>query len=240
MSPGDEPFDVDMEFGRDALNGYRLAGNSPYSNSGVEISNNGGQDFWGTPLSGNSVGAGQVNQNLDLSPDVTVFTNRSMPDSLSVVAARTDTFRLSGDDAEVSLSQTFQVDSTFNLGTIYLGYEYDRRSDVNHSLINIEIFEVENVAASEMVQSTSILTLSGVTVSQQNTGLATIALDSPVTLEETSGSNGYALRITNGGNPGFEWSRTGSSSASVYASGQAYEDGVEKVDGERDFVLGLD
>ena len=65
MSPGDEPFDVDMEFGRDVLNGYRLAGNSPYSNSGVEISNNGGQDFWGTPLSGNSVGAGQFSGNQD-------------------------------------------------------------------------------------------------------------------------------------------------------------------------------
>ena len=65
MSPGDEPFDVDMEFGRDALNGYRLAGNSPYSNSGVEVSNNGGQDFWGTPLSGNSVGAGQFSGNQD-------------------------------------------------------------------------------------------------------------------------------------------------------------------------------
>lgn len=240
FSPGAEPHDVDMEFGRDVLNGYRLAADSPYGSNGVTVSDNGGLDFWGEQLTSNSIGAGQVNQNLDLSPDVTVFTNRSMPDSLSVVAARTDTFRLSGDDAEVSLSQTFQVDSTFNLGTIYLGYEYDSRSDPNHSLINIEIFEVENVAASEMVQSTSILTLSGVTVSQQNTGLATIALDSPVTLEETSGSNGYALRITNGGNPGFEWSRTGSSSASVYASGQAYEDGVEKVDGERDFVLGLD
>ena len=65
MSPGDEPFDVDMEFGRDALNGYRLADNSPYSNSGVEVSNNGGQDFWGTPLSGNSVGAGQFSGNQD-------------------------------------------------------------------------------------------------------------------------------------------------------------------------------
>ena len=77
-------------------------------------------------------------------------------------------------------------------------------------------------------------------VPQQNSGLAAIELDSSVTLEETSGSNGYALRITNGRNPGFEWHRTGSTSASVYSGGQAYEDGIEIFSGERDFVLGLE
>jgi len=239
FSPGAEPYDVDMEFGGVVLNGYHLGANSPYGNNGVAVSNNGGQDFWGQRLSGNSIGASQFDRNRDLSPDVTVFTNRSMPNALEVVAATTDE-GTTGDDAEVSLSQTFQVDSTFDLGTIYLGYEYNRDSDANHSLVNVEIFEVENVAAGELVQGTSVLTLNGVTVSQQNTGLATIVLDSPVTLEETSGSNGYALRITNGGSPGFEWIRTGSSSASVYASGQAYEDGEEKLGGERDFVFGLE
>ena len=236
FSPGAEPYGVDMEFGRDVLNGYRLATNSPYDNSGVSVNNNGGQDFWGKSLSDNSVGASQFNQNLDLSPGVTVFTNRSIPDSLEVAAA-TSTSGTFGDDADVSLSQTFQVDSTFNLGTIYLGYEYDGKSDPSHSLVNVEIFEVEDVAAQELIQGTSILTLNGVTVPQQDSGLATIVLDSPVTLEETSGSNGYALRITNGKNPGFEWKRSG---ASVSSDGQAYEDGKEKFSGERDFVLGLE
>ena len=239
FSPGAEPYDVDMEFGRDALNGYRLAGNSPYGNSGVEISNNGGEDFWGTQLSGNSVGASQFNSNQDLSPDVTVLTSEPMPNSLDVVAATTAARNLFGDGASVSLSQTFQVDSTFDLGTIYLGYEYSESADPSHSLVNIEIFEVDNVAAQELIQGTSILTLSGVTVPQDK-GIATIALDSTVTLEETSGSNGYALRITNGRSPGFEWIRTGSSAGSVYSDGQAYENSEVKSDGERDFVLGLE
>lgn len=236
LSPGAEPYDVDMEFGRHVLNGYRLATNSPYGSRGVSVSNNGGRDFWGVPLSGNSVGASQFS-NQQLSPGATVFTNRSMPNSLAVAAATTSA---TSDDAKVSLSQTFQVDETFDLGTIYLGYEYDGNSDPSHSLVNVEIFEVADVAASRLIQGTSILTLSGVTVPQQNTGLATIVLDSSVTLEETSGSNGYALRITNGRSPGFEWDRTGSSSASVYSDGQAYEDGNEKSGGERDFVLGLE
>ena len=240
VSPGAEPYDVDMEFGRDVLNGYRLAAHSPYGNSGVAVSNNGGQDFWGESLTGNSVGASQFNQNQQLSPGATVLTNTSMPNSLAVVVATTDTSDTFGDDATTSLSQTFQVDSTFNLGTMYLGYEYDGNSDPNHSLVNIEIFKVEDVAADELLQGTSILTLNGVTLSQQDSGLAAIVLDSAVTLQETSGSNGYALRITNGKNPGFEWIRTGGTSASVYSSGQAYEDGKVKFGGERDFILGLE
>ncbi len=240
FSPGAEPYDVDMEFGRDALNGYRLAANSPYGDSGVTVSNNGGEDFWGVSLSGRSVGASQYNSNQQLSPDVSVLTNSFMPNSLNVVAASTNTSKIGGDDAEVSLSQTFQVDSTFNLNTIYLGYEYDGNSDPDHSLVNVEIFEVADASAPELIQGTSILTLNGVTVPQQQSGLAAIELDSSVTLEETSGSNGYALRITNGRNPGFEWLRTGLTSASVYSGGQAYEDGIEKSSGERDFVLGLE
>jgi len=181
MSPGAEPFDVDMEFGRDALNGYRLADNSPYGNSGVEVSNNGGEDFWGTPLSGNSVGAGQFSGNQDPSPDVTVSTNEPVSNSLEVVAATTAASSLTGDDSSDSLSQTFQVDSTFDLSMIHLGYEYDESANPSHSLVNIEIFEVDNVAAQELVPGTSILTLSGVTVPQPS-GTATIVLDSTITL----------------------------------------------------------
>ncbi len=47
VSPGAEPYDVDMEFGRDVLAGYKLSANSPYIDSGLTISNNGGLDFWG-------------------------------------------------------------------------------------------------------------------------------------------------------------------------------------------------
>ena len=67
---------------------------------------------------------------------------------------------------------------------------------------------------------------------------AAIVLDSAITLPANTGSEGYALRISNGSNPGLEWRRTGGS-GSVYAFGQAYEDGVEKNDGERDWILAL-
>ena len=177
--------------------------------------------------------------NQDPSPDVTVLTNEPMSNSLEVVAATTAARSLTGDDSSDSLSQTFQVDSTFDLSMIYLGYEYDESADPSHSLVNIEIFEVDNVAAQELVPGTSILTLSGVTLPQLS-GTATIVLDSTITLEETSGSNGYALRISGGRSPGFEWVRTGSSSGSVYSGGQAYENSEEKFGGERDFVLGLE
>ena len=67
---------------------------------------------------------------------------------------------------------------------------------------------------------------------------AAIVLDSAITLPESTGSAGYVLRISNGGHPGFEWRRTGGS-GSVYASGQAFEDGEEKQGGERDWILAL-
>jgi hypothetical protein len=50
VSAGAEPYDVDMEFGRNALAGYKLSADSPYIDAGLAISNNGGQDFWGTPV----------------------------------------------------------------------------------------------------------------------------------------------------------------------------------------------
>ena len=57
---GDEPFDVDMENGRDVLAGYRLSPNSPYRSTGVAIDDNGGMDFWGRPVTegSTSIGAG--------------------------------------------------------------------------------------------------------------------------------------------------------------------------------------
>ena len=241
-SPGAEPYDVDMEFGRDALNGYRLSTNSPYGESGVAVSNNGGMDLWGQPLTSNAIGASQLVPSLQLSPSATLLRNSPMSEVsvLKVVAATPDEASVN-DDAEVSLSQTFQIDSTFELNTIFLGYGYDPNADPEHSLINVEIFEVEDVAAYELIQGTSLLTITGLTMPQsvENSDQSAIVLESAITLEATTGTNGYALRITNGGKPGFEWLRTGSSSGSVYASGQAYEDGNVKQSGERDFVLAL-
>ena len=54
-SPGAEPYDVDMEFGRDVLAGYMLSSNSPYLNSGLAISNNGFSDAFADCLESRKV-----------------------------------------------------------------------------------------------------------------------------------------------------------------------------------------
>ena len=138
------------------------------------------------------------------------------------------------------MSQSFQVDSDFDLKTIFLDYEYDGASNPANILINVEIFEVSNVGASSVVfGGSSLLTITGLSMPVLEAGEdAAIVFDSAVTLPANTGAEGYVLRITGGGNPGFEWRRTGGS-GSVYAFGQAYEDGVEKNDGERDWILAL-
>jgi hypothetical protein len=50
VAPGIEPHDVDMENGRHVLDGYKLSGESPYRHAGLNIGDNGGKDFWGTPV----------------------------------------------------------------------------------------------------------------------------------------------------------------------------------------------
>ena len=137
------------------------------------------------------------------------------------------------------MSQSFQVNSTFDLKTIFLDYEYDGAASPEDILINVEIFEVADVGASTIVQGASLLTITGLSMPELLGGEdAAIVLDSAITLPANTGSEGYALRISNGRNPGLEWRRTGGS-GSVYAFGQAYEDGVEKNDGERDWILAL-
>ena len=246
VSPGAEPYNVDMQFGRDVLAGYMLAANSPYINSGVAISNNGGLDFWGNPVANGAtdIGAGEFSAGAVVSPGATVltgnlFAEQSEVTSVSVVGATPTTSALLGDDAVTSMSQSFQVDSDFDLRTIFLDYEYDTSSP-GDILINVEIFEVANVGASSVVLGgSSFLTITGLSMPVLGAGEdAAIVLDSAVTLPANTGAEGYVLRITGGGNPGFEWRRTGGS-GSVYAFGQAYEDGVEKNDGERDWILAL-
>jgi hypothetical protein len=50
VSPGAEPYNVDMRNGRDVLDGYRLSSSSPHIDAGLTISNDGGKDFWGDPV----------------------------------------------------------------------------------------------------------------------------------------------------------------------------------------------
>ena len=242
FSPGAEPYDVDMEFGRDVLAGYMLAPDSLYLNSGLTIANNGGLDFWGNPVSTSADGIGASEGITIPSAPVSIFTGGLFPGTgeAEVIAASLDAVGLNGDDAAISLAQTFQVPSSFDLRSIFLDYEFDPLVDPNEVRVNVEIFEVADVGAASIAQGKSLLTLTGLTMPTMLSSEETaIVLDSPLTLPATTGTAGYALRITNGGNPGFEWRRTGSTAGSVYAYGQAYEDGVEKLNGERDFVLAL-
>lgn len=71
VSPGAEPYNVDMLNGRDVLNGYRLSVDSPYLSNGVLIADNGGRDFWGNALVAGtpSIGASQINPIVGLMGD---------------------------------------------------------------------------------------------------------------------------------------------------------------------------
>lgn len=242
LSPGATPRDVDMEFGRDALNGYRLVSGSPYHDSGLPIADPGDLDFWGEALSTATVGASQYNANTQISPGARLFPEVDFPvaNAAEVIAADPGQTSLFGDDSSGTMSQTFQVDSSFNLKTIFLGYEYDSAADPSNELVNIEIFKVADVAAEEIIQGSSLLTITG--LAMPNLGSSdevAIVLDTALSLPATTGTEGYALRISNGRNPGFEWRRTGSSSGSPYDFGQAYENGEEKQSGGRDFVMAL-
>lgn len=239
VSPGAEPFDVDMQFGRDVLAGYQLSENSPYIGAGLAIPNNGGLDFWGnpTPLGATDIGASEAGTN----PTITILTGNVFPATAeaTVIAANPDQGAF-GQDAPISMTQTFQVDTTFDLQKIFLDYEYDPAADPSTIEISVEIFEVADVSASSLTAGTSIWTINALSMPViASDEEAAIILDTPVTLPVTTGSAGYGLRITNGGDPGFEWRRTGNTTGSVFPNGQAYEDGAKKLDGLRDYVLAL-
>lgn len=54
------------------------------------------------------------------------------------------------------------------------------------------------------------------------------------------GTGGYAIEFTAASVPGWEWLRsTASTGDNVYEAGKAYQDGVEKSSGTKDFVLAL-
>ncbi|WP_145060461.1 hypothetical protein [Adhaeretor mobilis] len=244
VSPGAEPYNIDMEFGRDALAGYMLSADSPYIDGGLTIADNGGLDFWGrvVPNGSADIGAGEFSGAV-AGPAATVLTGNLFPEpgGAQVIAAMPDgPNNKFGDDSSNSLTQTFQVDSTFDLKTIFLDYEYDSNSDPSDILINMELFEIADVGASTIIPGTSRLVLTALSMPELSANEeAAIVLDSPFSLPATTGTAGYALRLTNGGSPGFEWLRTVSTPGSVYDFGQAYEDGIEKSGGERDFVMAL-
>jgi len=151
------------------------------------------------------IGAGEFSVEGMVSPGATVLTGTLFPEpsasDSSIVGAAPGTPSLTGDDAVTSMSQSFQVDSTFDLKTIFLDYEYDGAANPEDILINVEIFEVDNVAASTIVQGASLLTITGLSLPElAGAEDAAIVLDSAITLPANTGAEGYALRISNGRN----------------------------------------
>ena len=153
-----------------------------------------------------------------------------------------------GDDANVSLAQSFSVGSAFSAEAIYLVYENDANAYTNWNM-TVTIFEVADVQAANLVPGTTVytgtLTFPAPVGFAGSDTIARIDLTTPLALNASVGTEGYALQITEssggGFNPGFEWLRTGSSAGNVYAGGSAYEDGVTKgldADG-RDFSLAI-
>ena len=147
---------------------------------------------------------------------------------------------VTGDRARETLAQTFQVDDDFSLKSIFVDYEFG--SAAREIPVDITLFSVDDVSADSLSPSGDepLLAVTGVLIPAiDRSDEAAIVLDSAIELLESSGSEGYALQITGGGNFGFEWRRTGRSGGSVYSNGQAYEDGFQIMDGDRDFALAL-
>ncbi|MDF7822654.1 DNRLRE domain-containing protein [Pontiellaceae bacterium B12227] len=173
------------------------------------------------------------------------FTDTDFPESAEVVAAPVAGASF-GDDADISLAQTFTVTSAFSAGAIYLAYETDSGGGTADWSMTVRIFEVADVSAATLV---AVSTNYSGTFTFQNVGgtdsIARIDLTTPVFLTNSVGTSGYAVQITeeNEGdfNPGFEWLRTTSVLNDVYAGGAGYENGTLKGTGTdaRDFALAI-
>jgi hypothetical protein len=57
MNPGNVPTEINMK-NPEALNGYKLQNNSPCINAGIILNDNGGKDFWGSPLGSDNTDIG--------------------------------------------------------------------------------------------------------------------------------------------------------------------------------------
>ncbi len=161
----------------------------------------------------------------------------SFPDSAEVIAA-TPSQSGFGDDANVSLAQTFTVTNAFAAQSIYLAYENDNNGNVDWDM-TVTLFAVTNLQAATLVPEGSNLysgTFTFPAVGGSDT-IVRIDMAEPVYLE----AGGYAVQINEASgadfNPGWEWLRP---TSDVYAGGVMYEDGNIKSDGARDLCLAVD
>lgn len=150
-----------------------------------------------------------------------------------------------GDDTDDTLAQSFTVDNAFTLRSIYLAFESDTRLEEDQTA-TMTIFSVADVNAAthdDPPLAGNILLTDTVTfpyVAGADT-VAHIVLDTPLPLPASVGTSGYAVHFSGTDNPGWEWLRTGSDFANIYAGGNGYEAGSEKGAGTsgRDFTLAL-
>ena len=146
-----------------------------------------------------------------------------------------------GDDGNPTITQTFQVGTTFDLQAFAVAYQYDPDNDTGVT-VDWEIFEVADVNAASLTVGTSQWTSTGnVYADEGANGEGLLTLSTPFTLAATTGTAGYGLRLSGASNAngqGFEWQRsTGGSGANIFAEGSSYEDGDSE--GDRDYSLAL-
>ena len=151
--------------------------------------------------------------------------------------------------APSTLAQTFQVDTQFDLNSLFIVY---RNKLAAGSSMALQIFSVPDVNATSLPGTPSpadvLFDATFDALSSNNEEVvAQVVLDSALTLPATAGTAGYALRFTDldpdssveGVGSEFRWYRTDGSFGDVYAGGQAYENSAEKVMGTRDYSLVL-
>ncbi len=162
---------------------------------------------------------------------VNTGTSSLFPSVAEIIAAKPSDPGLNAETAAVSMMQTFQTDTAFDLQRIFIRY----RTSTD---VNLSIFTVLDVNAATQTDppTTSIFSETIALPATASTLTAEIVLDSPLSISASTGTEGFGIRFS--GDTTFQWYRTGATAGSVYAGGTAYEDGVEKTGG-RDFVLAL-
>lgn len=162
-----------------------------------------------------------------------------------------------GDDANVSLAQSFAVDSGFTVGSILIPYENQATVAANVDWeMTVSIFAVADRFATNLTplganlySETFVFPATGAgdgSAAANTEVIAQIDLSSPFFLAASIGSAGYAMQIVESSgadwNPGFEWMRP---TNDAYAGGQMYEDALVKNPnatsglGERDLSFAL-
>ena len=179
---------------------------------------------------------------------ITIIGDNPYPSTAALVTVPSESSGF-GDDANVSLEQSFLVSSGFDLASILIPYENDTNGNQDWDM-TVAIFPVADRFATNFTASGGALYSQTFTFPATGLGdgsaaantevIAQLDLMNPFTLAANTGTAGYVIQITEASgadfNPGFEWIRP---TADEYADGVMYEDGLEKNTGERDLSFAL-